>query len=359
MDEDAMTGEVITTGSGFIEMAFSKSKTDARKKWLNSMEKNTYLNYSAAQKNGVNYSDFINKELILFSNADNARSIPHIMDGFKPSQRKVLFACFKKKLKAEIKVAQLAGYIGEHSAYHHGDMSLNGTIIAMAQSYVGSNNVNLLYPSGQFGTRRMGGKDHASARYIFTRLEKIARAIFHPDDDDLLNFLNDDGLSVEPEFYMPVIPMVLVNGSDGIGTGYSTTIQTHDPREIIANMRNMINGEEPDLIHPYFEGFTGEVRVPRFACEIVVNHTLPLSYRSLRKLARSKAVTQFVEKLNVLMTPPSSSLNCPSESGLKIIRLAFWKPWFLAQTRTQAKSLTLRRTTLTLPFLLQSRPPKK
>jgi len=112
----------------------------------------------------MNCSDFINRELILFSQADNARSIPHLLDGFKPSQRKVLFACFKKKLKNEIKVAQLAGYIGEHSAYHHGEMSLHGTIVGMAQTFCGSNNINLLYPSGQFGTRRLGGKDHASGK---------------------------------------------------------------------------------------------------------------------------------------------------------------------------------------------------
>jgi len=262
-DDDGMSDDIpsdaILSGAGLIDMAFSKSKVEERKKWLNSVDKDTYLNYSEAQKNGVNYSDFINRELVLFSNYDNARSIPHVLDGFKPSQRKVLFSCFKKKLKGEIKVAQLAGYIGEHSAYHHGEMSLTGTIINMAQSYVGSNNVNLLYPSGQFGTRRMGGKDHASARYIFTRLEKIARAIFHPDDDALLNYLNDDGLSIEPEYYMPVIPLVLINGSDGIGTGWSSTVQNHDPREVIANLRKMINGEEPEMMHPHFAGFTGEI----------------------------------------------------------------------------------------------------
>jgi len=209
MDEGADADDgAIKSGAGLIEMAFSKSKVEDRKRWLNRVEKNTFLNYREAQDNGVNYSDFINRELVLFSQYDNIRSIPHLLDGFKPSQRKVLYACFKKKLKSEIKVAQLAGYIGEHSAYHHGDMSLNGTIIGMAQSYCGSNNVNLLYPSGQFGTRRMGGKDHASARYIFTRLEKIARTVFHPDDDPLLNYLNDDGLSIEPDYYMPVIPMV-------------------------------------------------------------------------------------------------------------------------------------------------------
>jgi len=258
MDE-AVPDDAMSSGAELINMAFSKSKVEDRKKWLNRIEKDTFLNYREAQQNGINYSDFINRELILFSQCDNVRSIPHILDGFKPSQRKVLYACFKKKLKNEIKVAQLAGYIGEHSAYHHGDMSLNGTIIGMAQSYCGSNNINLLFPSGQFGTRRMGGKDHASARYIFTKLEKITRAIFHPDDDALLTYLNDDGLSIEPEYYMPVIPMVLVNGSDGIGTGWSSTVQKYDPREIVSNIRKMINGEEPEEMHPHFSGYTGEI----------------------------------------------------------------------------------------------------
>jgi len=85
----------ITSGAGLIDMVFSKSKVEARKRWLNNVEKHTFLNYSKAQKTGVNYSDFINRELVLFSQHDNVRSIPHIMDGFKPSQRKVLFACFK------------------------------------------------------------------------------------------------------------------------------------------------------------------------------------------------------------------------------------------------------------------------
>ncbi|EJK75837.1 hypothetical protein THAOC_02435 [Thalassiosira oceanica] len=242
--------DFVTSGAGLIDMAFSKAKVEERKVWLNRVEKDTFLHYSNAQTRGVNYSEFINKELVLFSQYDNIRSIPHIMDGLKPSQRKVLFACFKKKLKNEIKVAQLAGYIGEHSAYHHGEMSLNGTVIGMAQSYCGSNNINLLYPSG---------KDHASARYIFTRLEKITRTIFHPDDDALLTYLNDDGLSIEPEYYMPVIPLVLVNGSDGIGTGWSTTIQNHDPREVISNLRKMIHGDEPEMMHPHFYGYTGEI----------------------------------------------------------------------------------------------------
>merc|ERR1719158_132837 len=131
----------------------------------------------------VSYKDFVDKELVLFSKASVMRAIPNIMDGFKPSQREVLFACFKKKLKNDCKVAQLVGYISEHAAYHHGETSLCDTVIGMAQDYVGSNNVNLLLPQGQFGTRLQGGKDAASSRYIYTRLAPVTRAIFKEEDD--------------------------------------------------------------------------------------------------------------------------------------------------------------------------------
>jgi len=281
-DEDDMEFEVTgnnnnndnnkpITGSDLIDMCFSKARVDDRKSWLSALEKDTYLNYAEAQT--IHYSDFVNKELILFSQADNQRSIPHIMDGFKPSQRKVLFSCIKRKLKLEIKVAQLAGYVSEHSAYHHGEMSLTGTIIGMAQNFVGSNNVNLLTPSGQFGTRRMGGKDSASPRYVFTKLENITRKIYHPDDDALLSYLNEDGLKIEPEYYVPVIPMALVNGSEGIGTGWSSSVPNFSPRQIIRHLRRMIEGKEGaateegengDKLVPHYHGFVGDI-IPEIA----------------------------------------------------------------------------------------------
>lgn len=251
-----------------IVMAFSKKHIESRKEWLTShMDEvkrrktlglpERYL-YTKGTK-AVSYADFINLELVLFSNADNVRSIPCLVDGFKPGQRKVMFTCFKRNDKREVKVAQLSGSVAEMSAYHHGEVSLQMTIVNLAQNYVGSNNINLLEPRGQFGTRLTGGKDSASARYIFTILSPLSRLIFHPADDPLLNYENDDGQKIEPQWYIPIIPMVLVNGADGIGTGWSTKIYNHNPRDIMANIRRMLANEEPKPMHPWYKGFCGPI----------------------------------------------------------------------------------------------------
>ena len=242
-----------------IELAFGRSQADARKDWLAAWTADTYLDQS---KGTLTYSEFVHKELILFSVASNQRAIPSLVDGLKPGQRKILYACFLKRLNKEIKVAQLAGYVAEKSAYHHGEQALTATIVGMAQSFVGSNNLNLLYPSGMFGTRLAGGKDAASARYIFTRLCPVARALFPPADDLILRYLNDDGLDIEPEHYLPVLPMALVNGSSGIGTGWSSSVPNFDPRQLAACILRRLQGDSSaglDELHPHYKGFTGRV----------------------------------------------------------------------------------------------------
>lgn len=191
--------------------------------------------------------------------ADNMRSIPSMVDGFKPGQRKVLFACFKRNLKAETKVAQLVGYIGEVTSYHHGEASLAGTIVGLAQHFVGNNNINTLMPNGQFGTRLMGGKDHASPRYIYTTIAPLTRTLFHKADDEILTYLRDDGLGIEPTWYMPILPMVLVNGTDGIGTGWSSAVPNYNPLDIVANLRKKMEGGEMEEMHPWYRGFKGTI----------------------------------------------------------------------------------------------------
>ena len=240
-----------------IDMVFNKKRADDRKDWLKLYDRDAYLDTS---KLNVSYEEFINRELIHFSKYDCDRSIPNLMDGLKISLRKILFSAFKMNLNKEIKVAQFSGYTSKESGYHHGEASLNAAIVGMAQNFVGSNNINLFMPNGQFGTRLQGGKDSASERYIFTQLNKITRSIFPAADDNILNYLNDDGLLVEPVHYAPIIPMVLVNGSKGIGTGFSTDIMCYNPMQIIEYLKNKLLSIEDDIdFIPYYEGFNGNI----------------------------------------------------------------------------------------------------
>jgi DNA topoisomerase-2 len=241
-----------------IDKVFNKKRPDDRKLWLEQYDKTAYLDTG---KPAVSYEEFFDREMIHFSKYDCERSIPNMVDGLKTSQRKILFAAFKRNLMKEIKVAQFSAYTSEHSAYHHGEASLNGAIIKMAQTYVGSNNIPLLEPNGQFGTRLHGGDDSASERYIFTQLNPITRVLFPELDDAVLKFLNDDGQIVEPEYYVPILPFCLVNGISGIGTGFSTDIPSYNPRDLSAYLKAKLTGGSLDGFEfvPYYQGFKGTV----------------------------------------------------------------------------------------------------
>src|SRR6266511_25988 len=228
---------------GLLGMVFDKKKADERKTWIGNIQEETEIDYNNDE---ITIKDFINKELSLFSHSDNVRSIPSVIDGLKPGQRKVLFGCFKKGLTEEqLKVSQLSGYISEQCAYHHGETSLHSTIVKLAQNFVGSNNINLLEPIGQYGTRHDGGKSAAGACYINTKLSRPTTLIFHPN---------------EPEYYIPIIPMILVNGAEGIGIGWSTSIPNFNPTDIIKNLQRKIKGENTVSMHPWYHGFSGEIK---------------------------------------------------------------------------------------------------
>ena len=245
-----------------IDMVFNKKRADDRKSWLSHYDRNLYLNTSNLD---VTYEEFINNDMIHFSKYDNDRSIPNLCDGLKISLRKILFAAFKKNLTSEMKVAQFSGYVSEHSCYHHGEASLNGAIIGMAQNYVGSNNINLFMPCGQFGTRLMGaGRDAASERYIYTYLNPITRKLFPELDDYVLKYNEDDGVYVEPIYYVPIIPMILVNGTKGIGTGFSTDIMCYNPIQIIDYLEGKLKNYTSAimktlLVQPFYNNFKGTI----------------------------------------------------------------------------------------------------
>lgn len=283
-----------------INMAFDKKMANNRKTWLNAYATSTSSDIDTTENNTGNqsldstsgkssatsgkssatsykqnstgdnddsntqtYADFINTELVEFSRANCVRAIPSCKDGFKPSQRKIFYgACYKKifKNEDEVKVSQLAGSVSEVSEYHHGEVSLVGAIVNMAQQYApGFNNINLLYPSGQFGSRSLGGKNHAQARYIFTYVTSIAQKIFKQEDWPILKKQFDSGKQIEPDAYAPIIPMVLVNGVDGIGTGYSSNIPQYNPEDIINNIKRMLNNKKPKNMIPWYRWFKGTI----------------------------------------------------------------------------------------------------
>jgi DNA topoisomerase-2 len=241
-----------------VDLAFNKQRADDRKVWLQGYDKTALI----PTGNTLPYPDFINKDLIHFSDYNLERAIPSVMDGLKVSQRKILYAAFKRNLTAEIRVAQFAGYVSEHTGYHHGEQSLNETIVGMAQDFVGANNIPWLVPQGQFGTRLQGGKDSASPRYIHTYLQPKVRKLVPEADFPVLTYRDDDGLPVEPEWYAPVLPMLLVNGARGIGTGYSTYVPPCNPATLKTMVVNWLGGKKDALdgpLAPYFAGFTGKV----------------------------------------------------------------------------------------------------
>lgn len=203
--------------------------------------------------------DYINTDLKSFSIYDNERSIPSIVDGFKPSQRKVIFGMIKRGEGAsEIKVAQAASYVASVSDYHHGEKSLEDTIVGMAQDYTGSNNMNLLSPEGQFGSRLTDSA--ASSRYIFTYLHENFRKLFPKEDNRILEYQYSDGQQIEPTFYLPVIPALLVNGSKGIGTGFACNVLNYNPKDLKRYIKAKLSGtKNPKIPTPWYDGFSGEV----------------------------------------------------------------------------------------------------
>ncbi|CAM9134441.1 unnamed protein product, partial [Sphacelaria rigidula] len=240
-----------------MSLAFDKTRSGDRKRWLTSYNPELIIG-SALREVGI--SDFVNRELIHFSQGDLLRSMPSVVDGLKLSQRKALCGSFMKGIeKVEAKVAQLTGFVSDKMQYHHGETSMSGTIQNMAQDFVGSNNINFLLPKGQLGSRLSNGSDAASPRYTSVQMNPLTSLLFRKEDGPVLRWNTDEGVTTEPLFYCPVISTLLVNGCRSIATGYSTHVHPHDPKELISNVRKRLKNEPRAPLKPYFRGFAGSV----------------------------------------------------------------------------------------------------
>ena len=293
-----------------MKLAFSKDKANDRKQWLSSYDPSEIIQND--QKD-VTMTEFIHRELKHFSEGDVRRSIPSAIDGLKVSQRKILYGSFLKGIMTnEMKVAQLCGYIADKSCYHHGEVSLSSAITNMAQDFVGSNNINLLLPKGQLGSRLQGGKDAASPRYTFVQMNPVTPLVYRVEDSPVLSYTSDDGVRTEPVYYVPVIPMALVNGLEGIGSGFSTSVPSYNPKDLIENIRRRLKGQEYTDIHPWYRGFTGEIDpvdsnykslgTYTIDCNLVNVTELPVgtwtsNYKAyLESLVEKKTITSYTER---------------------------------------------------------------
>lgn len=259
----------------YMDLGFNDKFSDNRKEWLTNYDPQSEIYEMEDGKlvkkeidvveGNQSLTDFVDTKLILYHKRNLDRTLPNAIDGLKESQRKILYTCMEGKTKESVKVVQLAGAVMEKTLYHHGDASLHGAITKMAQGFVGSNNIPLLFNDGQFGSREQGGEDAASPRYIFTRLENIVRKIYREEDDALLTYVEDEGKTIEPVNYVPIIPMILVNGAKGIASGFATDILSYNPETLVEWIEKWIHEKEkneqlekPKLI-PWWRNYKGEV----------------------------------------------------------------------------------------------------
>jgi DNA gyrase/topoisomerase IV subunit B len=262
-----------------MNKVFNSKMANKRKEWLEHYDPNNALEIvSKDPVQKLSVSDFLNNEMILFSWDDCVRSLPNIMDSFKESHRKIFYTAMSiKKLKYSgktMKVAQLAGAVSEKTNYHHGEVCLYDTITKMAQDFVGSNNIPLFYRGGQFGSLLDLGKDAANGRYIFTKLDVLTKYLFRSEDDQLLTHIYEEGDKIEPEFFVPILPTILINGClAGIGTGWSTNIPCYNPLDLVDCVKTWLTQEcykdefdekEDNIkvyvfpeISPWYRGFLG------------------------------------------------------------------------------------------------------
>lgn len=227
-----------------LDMAFNEKRSGDRKQWLSGYNQIDPPVLQYDDRGCASISRFIDTELIAFSNKDNCRSIPSAIDGLKVVQRKVLYAAFKRNIQKGMRVSTMAGVVTEEAVYHHGETSLHEAIVKLAQDYVGTNNMNWLVPDGQFGCRLGDRKIHAAPRYLNTQLSEWVRLVFSAEDDGVLNYLFDDGKKTEPNYYVPILSTLLVNGASGLGTGWSTDIPRYSPVEIVNILISWLTGTE-------------------------------------------------------------------------------------------------------------------
>lgn len=201
-------------------------------------------------------TDFFAKDYVNYSSYDNLRKIASVVDGQKNAARKILYTVMEKNVTDKIKVSQLGSKVAEFSEYLHGN--LDGVIVNLAQDFAGTNNIPLMKKKGNFGTRF--SNEAAASRYIYTYGSDEFFELFKKEDNDILKDQYFEGDKIEPMFYVPNLPILLINGSEGVSSGFAQKILPRDPSEIRKYLKGRLQGKTPKYnFNPYYKGFNGTV----------------------------------------------------------------------------------------------------
>lgn len=245
-------------------LAFDKTKTQERKEWISRFVDKEVLEFEEYKELPIEI--FIDYELISYSIENVIRAIPEAIDGLKESQRKVLFGALdifahSKGQKKSFKTTQIASHSDMITCYKHGPQCLAGTITKMAQDFVGSNNMPYFKGEGQFGSRDLGGADAASPRYTEIAIPWWHELIFRKEDRALEKRIVEDGEERECENFFPVLPLHVINGQCGVGSGWNTFIPPHHPLAVAFWFKRKLQNETLPSVMPWYKGFTGEIKL--------------------------------------------------------------------------------------------------
>lgn len=217
------------------------------------------INYNLNLKDSqVNLKTFYANEYSQYALYDSIRSIGSYIDGQKITARKTLYTVGQKNITQPVKVIRLQSTVSEYTSYIHGENSIGGVIINLAQNFAGANNIALLKPEGSFGTRTIPAA--AATRYIFSCKHPIYDSIFYDSDLDILEHQTFENEPIEPKFLVPIIPLLLVNGSEGMGTGFAQKILPRNPLDIIKSIEKYLKTKKVTVGSPWFNGYTGTVK---------------------------------------------------------------------------------------------------
>ncbi len=328
-----------------MAIAFDEDNEDERKEWVSSWDPVHKIGTYASQFAPDTVSHLVTNQLCEFSYVNVQRSIPSIIDGLKECQRKVIAVTMD--MTKEIKVSQFQGRVSEKMHYRYGDQALYRTIIGLGNYCVGTNNIPLVQANGQYDSR-LGSDTASAARYIWASRPAILKFLFRKEDECILEYQHEGKDQIEPKHYYPVLPLWAINGSLGIGTGYSTNIPAYNPMDVMKYIvwwlktktgqvtsepqglkliqkdgtEQCIPFEKPPELRPWYKGYQGDIVRIGTAWHSMGRFEVLSSRKRIKdilitEIPVTQTIETYIKHLDTLKTKPILTVSEQAKSGSK------------------------------------------